>query len=390
MSKITSIHHRPISIPKATVDLILQETENPGECLALYTFYYYTAIWQQTNRPYSTVGYCAKGLKWGEEKVRKMRKVLKKLKLIKDIETKNEKGQVDGVFVQVNYYESEKGSNYLNFPEKDTKTRLSVFPRRERGQGNAYKNNNKMLSGEKISPGSDTLLGGKAKVDVYVELARELQNIILTRYKTVVKVNHTYWANELRKLNTKDEIPMDLIKEAMEWLRANIKDKYTPQILSATSFREKFSRIAARLEGKEPEPTKQDKEQAKRLAQSHYLPKVGIKEIRKCVALSNLNYMPLRTNWREFTKSLKKQTRKRSIAEYMDDFFISDFVYNWFVEIGNDLKGWKDWNGNLEPWIWNMDSPKIKLWADKEIYRFACEPYWDELITAYKAWENER
>jgi len=100
--------------------------------------------------------------------------------------------------------------------------------------------------------------------------------------------------------------------------------------------------------------------------------------------------MPLRTNWREFTKSLKKQTRKRSIAEYMDDFFISDFVYNWFVEIGNDLKGWKDWNGNLEPWIWNMDSPKVKLWADKEIYRFACEPYWDELITAYKAWENER
>lgn len=91
----------PIVLSKPLLDLLLRE-ENPAELIALYTFYYYTAKWQQTNQPKATTAYVAQGLHWGEEKVRAVKKRLRELGLIEDYVTRNEY-HIDGHYIKVNF-----------------------------------------------------------------------------------------------------------------------------------------------------------------------------------------------------------------------------------------------------------------------------------------------
>ena len=62
----------------------LRNQDKPADCIALYTFYCYTATWQKTNQPKATTNFTAKGLKWSEEKVRKIKKILKSIGLIEE------------------------------------------------------------------------------------------------------------------------------------------------------------------------------------------------------------------------------------------------------------------------------------------------------------------
>lgn len=80
----------PIVLSKVTSDIFLKQ-ENPADLIALYWFYYYTAKWQGTNNAKATTSYTAKGLKWGEDKVRRVKKQLIELELIEDIRGKRDK-----------------------------------------------------------------------------------------------------------------------------------------------------------------------------------------------------------------------------------------------------------------------------------------------------------
>jgi hypothetical protein len=72
----------PIVLSKVLFDYILKNTKYPAEVLSLYSFYYYTAKWQETNRVYATTAFVSKGLHWTEEKVRKIKKILLDMCLI--------------------------------------------------------------------------------------------------------------------------------------------------------------------------------------------------------------------------------------------------------------------------------------------------------------------
>lgn len=97
------IEERPVVIPKATIDLLLKQ-KDPASCIGLYTFYYYTAIWQQTNTAKAVTKYAAKGLHWNKDKVVKIKKVLSKTGLITDIVRRDDEGKITGHYIQVNYY----------------------------------------------------------------------------------------------------------------------------------------------------------------------------------------------------------------------------------------------------------------------------------------------
>jgi len=92
----------PIVLSKHLIDLLLSQP-NPGELLALYTFYYYTAKWQKTNQPHCTNSYVSTGLLWGIDKVEKYKARLKKLGLIENVIAKNDRGQITGYYIYVNF-----------------------------------------------------------------------------------------------------------------------------------------------------------------------------------------------------------------------------------------------------------------------------------------------
>ena len=97
-----SVHEEPIVISKATLDIFLKQ-KKPGDLIALYIFYYYTAKWQQTNKPKATDGYCMKGLNWGDKRLIYAKRKLESLGLIKQIKEINELGQFNGSFIKINF-----------------------------------------------------------------------------------------------------------------------------------------------------------------------------------------------------------------------------------------------------------------------------------------------
>jgi hypothetical protein len=99
-----NIAEEPLVIGKPTMDRILKECKKPADCIALYTFYYYTAKWQGTNKPKATVSFCAVGLDLSEDRVRKAKKELIKAGLISDFKRVDaESGKVLGWYVLVKY-----------------------------------------------------------------------------------------------------------------------------------------------------------------------------------------------------------------------------------------------------------------------------------------------
>lgn len=85
------------------MDLFLAQ-DDPASCIALYTFYYYTAKWQNTNQIKASISYTAKGIKWGEDKVRKYKKILIGLGLIEDVRNiDKETNKVLGWYIKLNY-----------------------------------------------------------------------------------------------------------------------------------------------------------------------------------------------------------------------------------------------------------------------------------------------
>lgn len=108
----------PIVISKGLLDLLLKK-ENPADCIALYTFLYYTAKWQGTNQPKATVSYIAKALNWSENRVRKTKAILRELNLIEDVKRKNKSGKIEGHYLKVNFIWGETKTNETLHPNKN-------------------------------------------------------------------------------------------------------------------------------------------------------------------------------------------------------------------------------------------------------------------------------
>jgi hypothetical protein len=91
-----------IIITKQTMDGFL-EMKEPSECLSLYCFYYYTGKWQKTNQPRATNKYVKKGLKWGEDKIKRVLDQLIESGLIEKVIKRDEKGKIKGWYIKLNY-----------------------------------------------------------------------------------------------------------------------------------------------------------------------------------------------------------------------------------------------------------------------------------------------
>lgn len=93
----------PIVLSKPLLDLLLTQPRY-AELVALYTFYYYTAKWQKTNRVHATTSYTAKGVGWGTDKVKGIKSKLIELGLIEDVVAKDkDTGKITGYYISVKF-----------------------------------------------------------------------------------------------------------------------------------------------------------------------------------------------------------------------------------------------------------------------------------------------
>lgn len=170
--------HEPIVVSKPTLDLFLQQ-DNPADLIALYTFYYYTAKWQQTNIIRCTVGYVATGLNWSLEKVRKTRTTLLELNMIEDVQDRTDGRKFGERYVQVNFIWSR---NDLN---RTTENRTTEKPYYGEPQTNALRDGReyllkrKNIKKEKVSPSQ---LEQSISEDPFLKIAQQISRIIAKHY----------------------------------------------------------------------------------------------------------------------------------------------------------------------------------------------------------------
>ena len=126
-------NEEPIILSKPLLDLLLSQ-QKPANLIALYSFYYYTAKWQQTNTPKCSTYYVTKGLNMGEHKVRTNKKILIDLGLISNYVKRDEQNKITGHYIKVNFIWS--------------KATLTEIHRVENNKGNALSTNNKNTSKE--------------------------------------------------------------------------------------------------------------------------------------------------------------------------------------------------------------------------------------------------
>ena len=101
-----SVEYRPAVIDKSVYDILLK-SKYPVEALAIYNFYYYTAIWQKTNQPYATNEYVMSGLRLSELKFKRGQNILFEVGLIERIQ-KIKNGKFGKTYIKVNYYATKK------------------------------------------------------------------------------------------------------------------------------------------------------------------------------------------------------------------------------------------------------------------------------------------
>lgn len=91
-------------INKTTIERLFQEDNK--DIVVLYMFYYKTAKWQKHNPIKANDEYVKKSLHWGTDKVKSLKRRLKEMELIEIEKRLNEKKQVIGWYIKLNYYKS--------------------------------------------------------------------------------------------------------------------------------------------------------------------------------------------------------------------------------------------------------------------------------------------
>jgi len=227
------IKYRPIVIRKATIDTFLRQ-EDPFGLIALYTFYYYTAVWQKTNTPYAKTCFVAEGLKVSEKKIRKLRKVLLDLGYIQDIVVKDDKGKMKSRYVKVRYYAKKSTLTKIHTVENPPGGQIPTNAYRDNSK-NAYSSNSRQEIGD--SKTTPSPFDGKASERLYKIIKSHIN----------ININTSKWPDIFRRLRTVDKISKARIKDVLNWYKSNIGDKYTPVAHSAVSFREKFTRLESAM-----------------------------------------------------------------------------------------------------------------------------------------------
>lgn len=164
-------------VNKATIERLFQE-ENT-DVLVLYIFYYKTAKWQKHNPIKANDEYCRKCLHWGLDKLKAIKKRLKDMELIEVEKRFNEKHQLSGWYVRVNYYinKADVSSGVISTSR--------LFPLVDKQETNTINNN--INTNNNKNNNDDNIIGflqnnGFFLTPIQYDYVKEWEDTELTRY----------------------------------------------------------------------------------------------------------------------------------------------------------------------------------------------------------------
>ena len=377
------IRFRPVVISKLFYDLFLKKKNAFGP-IALYNFYYYTAIWQETNQPHATISYAAEGLGTTEARIRKWKKQLIAKGLIEEIIERNEKHQITNHFIKVIYYSK--------------KATLIENNRVENHKQNAYSNNSKRTVSGKRLPLTDSF-GKKIEPTFDERLAKKLFECLLNKRKIMRSVKINKWSRVFKSIRTEEGIEKPRIKEVLNWYIDHISEKYIPQAYSAQSFKDKFFKIETAMERNKPKEKIEITEDATDIynkLKTYGWPKGSKNDLEEAIQITLNNYRVFLKKHKNFIKTHPED------IDNNDGTFTSDglvtfantlnhtvihspvvFVTNWFLRINGKITNWPNWGGNLLGMVFEEDSAEFNMMGRQRAEEYCNNPKrWDKYIKA--------
>lgn len=162
----------------------------------------------------------------------------------------------------------ELGKGYNIIKHTNSQSRLTRFPviRKDRERDNPvhkknYDSNEKSVSNDlfvstdenaeihEVSESSETKVVKKGTQELtkkqlcFKQRADRLATIIQSHIKINKNAKVSQWYKEIEKLYNVDGVELKRIDTVLDWFEKNISDQYTPVAHSASTFREKFSRL---------------------------------------------------------------------------------------------------------------------------------------------------
>ena len=200
-----------IRIRKQTLDKLLRHKRS-DDMIALYVFLNYTALWQRTNQPRATVGFIAKGLCWGVNKVRRIKSLLAQRGMIEDLcSVDPESKQITGWYVRVCYF-------HPDYFREGGKATLTILPRVAKRDPNALRANSRNALRATTRNGKPSRVVSSSFSDYTEEEVR----IIEAYHDTLVKTDSRW----LRVTKFSDQV-----RAAIEDFLADFRDRDVDQVL---------------------------------------------------------------------------------------------------------------------------------------------------------------
>jgi len=221
-----------LNITKATLERLKQE-DKKSDLLALYVWYGYVTIWQDTRTIWAGVNYMSEITGWSPNKVKRIRKRLLEIGLIEDVQQRKENGDFGKCYIRVHYFcaghktrRAQDGSPMCLVNNKDMRL------------------NNNLRGGRKTVPhmrDENSLLG---KDNTFItRYSQKLHTTLKLRSQfRDVKVE-TYGKAIYRLLHT-EHIDKDRLKRVFKYyITQGRHSTYCPVIYKVSDLVEKFLRI---------------------------------------------------------------------------------------------------------------------------------------------------
>jgi len=216
-----------------------------------------------------------------------------------------------------------------------------------------------------------------------ISIARSYKEIINTKTSRVASWSPKKQAGEFAKL--RKAVGAERLAAVLEWYVKNIKKAKSlklPIAASPSQFRKRFDwieDIMSRLVAKDVQVTPAAAELAKKITATNPWPK-GKEQIPVVVQRSWNAYDEFKQRARS-----RLEVRDRNLLEMMTGIYRKSegFVEHWFNEVCRSIKNWKEWSGDLEPFVFSPSHSRFRRMAISEATRCAGrsgEQLWDKLL----------
>jgi len=195
------------------------------------------------------------------------------------------------------------------------------------------------------------------------EVARQLAEALIKARRTTKRPHIPTWTKTLSKLESVDT--PEKIQKVAEWFIANIKEKYTPLVFSAESFRDKFIQLEAaytRARGATAGPASPEVREA--LSRQGFRWSPDDTPLVVPFAQESLDaYQEFSARLAAFVPNPKKATHRAAV--HMRAFHPSPraFLAEWIRTVHRVSISWDGWTpGRLSFWAWY---PTCRLWSSE-------------------------